>query len=182
MPDLRLPLTDKNIANVPLAADGQYRARDTELAGFFVLVGTRTKSFMIQADLRLQRQRQSIRMKVAEVGEMSAREARAKAKTFLGMIAAGVDPRTTRRGVTEPVQSSGKTTLRDAWDRYRDSQLVRKNRSERTIALCKDHLERLLIDWLDRPLIDLADAPRLVADRHEKISQVNGPAMANGVM
>jgi hypothetical protein len=54
MGDFRLPLTDKNVAGLALADKGaQYRARDTDLAGFFVLVGSRAKSFMIQADLRV---------------------------------------------------------------------------------------------------------------------------------
>ena len=65
--DLRLPLTDKNVAALPLAVGTQYVARDAELAGFFVLVGVRTKSFMIQGDLRLKGQRESTRMKIAKV-------------------------------------------------------------------------------------------------------------------
>ena len=84
MGDLRLPLTDRNVAGLPAASAGsQYRARDTELAGFFILVGSRAKSFMVQGDLRVAGRRQSIRMKVADVADLSARDARAKAKTLL---------------------------------------------------------------------------------------------------
>jgi integrase len=181
MADLRLPLTDKNVAALPAASATQYLARDTELAGFFVLVGVRTKSFMIQADLRLDGRRQSIRMKIAEVGDLNAREARAKAKTLLGAIADGVDPREKKRQPAEPKIGSV-PNLQQAWDRYRVSHLERKNRSEKTVSNYKDHVERLLVDWLDKPLSELGENPGLVAERHETITRDNGPAIANGAM
>ncbi len=183
MGDLRLPLTDKNILGLPLGQGDQYRARDTELAGFFVLVGVRTKSFMIQADLRAGGRRQTIRMKVAEVGELSTRDARAKAKALLGAIGNGVDPRDARRPAPPPMPKIGDVpTLGEAWSRYRESHLRRKKRSEITIHHYADHVERLMGDWLDTPLSELGDDPRRVADRHEAITQGNGPAMANGAM
>jgi integrase len=182
MGDLRLPLTDKNIAGLPLADKGvQYRARDTDLAGFFVLVGSRAKSFMIQADLRTGGARQSIRMKVAEAGDLSTRDARAKAKALLGSIADGIDPRAKKSAPA--LQKIGEIpTLGQAWARYKTSHLIRKNRSAKTIQNYADHVERLLKDWLDIQLSELGDQPRLVADRHEAITQKNGPAIANGAM
>jgi hypothetical protein len=181
MADLRLPLTDKNIAALPLAASAQYLARDVELAGFFLLVGIRTKSFMIQGDLRLNGQRRSIRMKVAEVGDLTARDARAKAKALLGTIANGIDPREKKRKPDQP-KTGDVPTFRQAWERYRISHLKRKNRSEKTIEHYKDHVERLFADWLDKLLSELGDNPGLVADRHETMTRENGPAMANGAM
>jgi hypothetical protein len=181
MADLRLPLTDKNIAALPLAASGQYLARDTDLAGFFLVVGIRTKSFMIQGDLRQDGQRSSIRMKVAEVGELSTRDARAKAKALLGAIADGIDPREKKRKPDQP-KIGEVPTLRQTWERYRISHLERKNRSEKTIAHYRDHVERLFAEWLDTPLSELGDNPGLVADRHETMTRENGPAMANGAM
>lgn len=183
MPDLRLPLTDKNLIGLPFAQSGQYRARDTELGGFFVLIGLRTKTFMIQADLRLDGARQSIRMKVAEVGEISAREARAKAKTLLGRIAGGEDPRPPRvRPIVAVPASQAVPTVREAWDRFRVSHLERKARSANTLRIYTDHMERLFADWLDWPLSRIGDEPRLLADRHDRISAQNGPSIANGAM
>lgn len=183
MPDLRLPLTDKNLIGLPFAPTGQYRARDTELGGFFVLIGSRTKSFMVQADLRRDGGRQSIRMKVAEVGEVSAREARGRAKALLGRIAKGEDPRPPRPEPNKPPEASGAIpTLREAWVRFRVSHLERKERSKATLRLYRDHMERLFADWLDWPLSRIGDEPRLLADRHDKISTENGPSIANGAM
>jgi hypothetical protein len=182
MGDLRLPLTDKNVMGLPPAMKGQYRARDTELAGFFVLIGARAKSFMIQADLRVGGGRQTVRMKVAEIGEMTTRDARAKAKTLLGSIADGIDPREKKRGPQDQPTVGQVPTLSQAWERYKESHLVRKNRSPKTVQNYGDHIERLFKDWLDLPLSDLGEEPRLVADRHEAITKANGPAIANGAM
>ncbi|MGA7719499.1 MAG: integrase, partial [Bradyrhizobium sp.] len=50
MADQREILTDKSIARLPSAGEKQYRVRDTELSGFFVLVGKRRKTFMAQGE------------------------------------------------------------------------------------------------------------------------------------
>jgi integrase len=181
MGDLKLPLTDKNVASLPLAPGEQYRARDTELGGFFLLVGGRKKSFMIQGDLRKAGARRSIRMKVGAAEHMSCRDARARAKELLGKIAMGIDPRPAKAGATA-TRAKGVPTLREAWERFRDGHMMRKARSPATVRHYGDHVERLLADWLDLPLSALAEEPRLVADRHDAITRENGPAIANAAM
>jgi hypothetical protein len=57
-------------------------------------------------------------MKVAEVGEMTTRDARAKAKTLLGSIADGIDPREKKRGPQDQPTVGQVPTLRQAWERY----------------------------------------------------------------
>ena len=47
MADIRILLNDKSVARLPSAASGQYRARDTELKGFYVVVGKRRKTFVV---------------------------------------------------------------------------------------------------------------------------------------
>lgn len=125
MTDLRLALTDRAIAGLQPASSGQYFARDTDLPGFMVLVGKRRKTFVAQGERRQAEQRLSVRMKIAEVGELTTRAARAKAKETLGKIANGVDPRASGQkigaetaAVDQP--SIGNPTLRIAWQRYRD--------------------------------------------------------------
>jgi hypothetical protein len=187
----RLTLTDKAIINLPFATAGQRLVRDAELPGFFVLVGKRSKTFMVQGDLRANGKRQSVRLKVGEAGELNTREARAKAKTLLGSIAKGIDPRPKKATDNESFDidcGNGREpgvngpTLRVAWARYREAHLKRKGRSEGTIANCRDHVERLMVDWLDQPLALLGDNPSLVVQRHEKITAENGPYIANGSM
>lgn len=183
----RLALSDKAIIALRLTTSGQQIVRDTELPGFFVMIGKRRKTFMAQGDLRANGKRQSVRIKIGEAGELKTREARAKAKELLGSIAKGVDPRPkTQTGGTQeneikPSNPNG-LTLRVAWTRYRDSHLKRKGRSDGTIENFRDHVERLMGDWLDQPLSVLGNDPSLVASRHERITAENGPYIANGCM
>jgi integrase len=187
---MRLALTDKAILALQFTSSGQQIVRDAELPGFFVMVGKRTKTFMVQGDLRQNGKRQSLRLKVGEVGEVRTREARAKAKALLGLIGKGVDPRPKGGEGEAPNVSTSRPegsleldlTLRAAWTRYRDAHLKRKGRSEGTIENCRDHVERLMADWLDQPLWVLGNKPNLVTARHEKITQENGPYIANGCM
>lgn len=181
MANLSLPLTDKNILGLPCTPGSQFKARDTELRGFFVLVGARTKTFYVQGDLREDGRRRSIQVKVGEVGEVSTRDARAKAKVLLGQIASGVDPSGKVRK-DAPAKIGDVPTLQEAWERYKASHLVRKNRSAKTLRNYEDHVERIFRDWLDEPLSEIGDNPRRLADKHDAITKANGPTMANGAM
>ena len=182
MANLSLPLTDKNVAGLPYAPGAQYKARDTELAGFFVVVGSRSKTYFVHGDLRQAGQRvRSVQVKVGAAGEFTAREARAKAKALLASIANGVDPSEKPR-TKAPVKIGDVPTLGEAWERYKESHLLRKKRSPKTIENYADHIERLMEDWLDTPLSELGENPGLVAAKHETISRENGPAIANGAM
>jgi hypothetical protein len=166
MADIRLTLTDKTIGGLPHAKEGQYFARDTELPGFAVLIGKRRKTFVVQGDFRKDGQRTSIRIKLVEVGDWTTQKARSHAKALLGQIAKGADPRPKNANAEDAQQGVACPTLRQAWDRYRDAHLLRKGRSEGTTENYRDHVERLMSDWLDQPLSVLGHDPALVATHH----------------
>lgn len=177
MASLQLLLTDKAIIRLPYADAGQYKARDTELGGFFVQVGKRSKTYMVEGEFWRHGVREiRAQVKLGEFGDFSTREARTKAKDALASIARGERPGEAAKPRT------GGLTLRAAWERYRDAHLIRKGRDEGTIRNYRDHMERLLPDWLDLPLSRLGLRPALVAERHEKISTENGLYIANGAM
>ncbi len=180
--DSRLLFSDRALAGIPLMAAGQRVVGDAELPGFFVLVGKTIKTFMVQGDLRADGKRQSMRVKVGEVGKLQTREARAKAKRILGAITDGVDPRPKPPGTKTVAAPSSDPTLRHAWTTYRDSHVRRKGRSEGTVASYTDHFERLLKDWLDEPLSKFGDNPGLLKQRHDQMTIDNGPYSANGAM
>src|SRR5262249_19613156 len=46
----------------------------------------------------------------------------------------------------------------------------------------RDHVERVLVDWLETPLHELGMDPARVAKKHDEITKENGPYMANGTM
>ncbi|MBI5321741.1 integrase family protein [Bradyrhizobium sp.] len=176
MADQREILTDKSIARLS-AGKKQYKVRDGELLGFFVLVGKRRKTFMAQGEFWRDGVREfTAQVKLGDFGEMTTRQARGKAKEALGAIAKGQRPGET------PKIKPGSITLRQAWERYRDAHMKRKGRSSGTIENYRDHMERLFKDWLDDPLARLGRQPNLVVEHHDKITKENGPYIANGAM
>jgi site-specific recombinase XerD len=183
MDDLRIFLTDKTIARMPIPDDGWYLARDTELKGFFVVVGKRKKTYTVQGDLRRGGKRaSSIRVSIGDTREMSTRTARAIAKEYLAQISRGQHPKPEKQSEQGDATKLAGVTLKQAWQRYLDSHLVRKGRSEKTISGYRDHVERIFVEWLDTPLHELAADPARVAQRHDDITKENGPYLANGSM
>ena len=180
MPDQRLALTEKVITRLPPPAVGQYKVRDVEVKGFYLLVGKRRRTYMVQGDLRRNGRRVStLKVSVGDAAEIGLREARAIAKTYLSEISRGNHP----KAEEEPEKAIGSTiTLKQAWQRYLEAHLRRKGRSEKTIIGYRDHVERMMKEWLDTPLFQLAEDPASVADMHDRISKENGPIQANGTM
>lgn len=139
MTDIRISLTDKAIAQLPAPKEGWYLARDKELKGFFVVIEKRRRTFTVQGDLRRGGKRaSSIRVSIGDASEMSTRAARATAKEYLAQISRGRHPKDDKHA-EEPhpvpaIAIGGRVasiTLRQAWERYLDAHLVRKNRSEK---------------------------------------------------
>jgi hypothetical protein len=92
--DVRILLNDKAIARLPTPEEGWYLARDTELKGFFVVVGKRKRTFTVQGDLRQNGKRAaSIRVTIGDTRDMSTRTARATAKDYLAQISRGQHPK-----------------------------------------------------------------------------------------
>jgi integrase len=182
MAHTRFAFSDRAIAVLPFTSSGQHIVRDKDVPGFFLLVGTRSKTFMIQGDLWANGKRRSVRVKIGEVGKVTTREARAKAKVVLGSTAGGVDPRPKPQEAPSSDPTGADPTLRQGWERYRDGHMKRKGRSAGTIENYRDHVERLMADWQDFPLSKLGRNPDLVRERHEKLTAENGRYIANGCM
>lgn len=190
MTDIRISLTDKAIAQLPAPKEGWYLARDTELKGFFVVIGKRRRTFTVQGDLRQGGKRaSSIRVSIGDASEMSTRAARATAKEYLAQISRGRHPKNDKQADgahPAPAMGIGGTfasiTLRQAWERYLEAHLMRKNRSAKTIEGYRDHVDRIFAEWLDTTLHVLATDPARVAKKHDEVTRENGPYMANGSM
>jgi hypothetical protein len=124
---------------------------------------------MIQGDLWASGKKTSVHVKIGEVGKISTREARAKAKMLLGSIADGVDPRPKPQEPPRSDPTGPGPTLRPGWERYREGHMKRKGMSAGAIENYRDHVERLMADWLDFALSKLGCNPDLVRERHEKL-------------
>jgi site-specific recombinase XerD len=188
--DVRVLLTDKVISQLPTPNEDWYLARDTDLKGFFVVVGKRKRTFAVQGDLRENGKRaSSIRVTIGDVNKITTRTARATAKEYLAQISRGKHPKPEKMRSSavvptrdEEAAASGGPTLKRAWQRYREAHLIRKGRSERTIESYRDHVERVFVEWLDTPLQELGLDPARVAKKHDDVSRENGPYIANGSM
>ncbi|RWC93539.1 MAG: DUF4102 domain-containing protein [Mesorhizobium sp.] len=198
MADIRILINDRSTSDLKTPSSGQYRARDTQLKGFHVIVGRRSKTFAVQGDLRKDGKRvASISVRIGDAETMSTREARAIAKTYLAQISKGEHPNPKAAEMpahandtsqvdggeaAQPGIAPKGVTLRQAWARYRDAHLIRKGRSEGTIEGYRDHVERLFRDWLDIPLQELGDDPGKVIAKHDEITKTHGPYISNGSM
>lgn len=60
MTGIRILINDKAVSNLKAPGSGQYRARDTQLKGFHVIVGRRSKTFAVQGDLRKDQQLEKV--------------------------------------------------------------------------------------------------------------------------
>lgn len=176
MNDLQATLNDRMIDRLALGTDERYIVRDADIPGFFVLVGARRKTFTVQGEFRKNGKRYTKRIALGTTDELTTRDARVLAKEALAKIAKGEFA-----AEEDPVAKAAEVSLREAWKRYK-AALVRKERSAATIAGYEDHVTRVLKSWLDKPLRELAEDPRMVADRHDKITQVSGPSAGNGAM
>jgi integrase len=164
-----MKLTDAKVAELPFTETGQKIVKD-ELRGFFVTVGKTTKTYSVKGDLwRGGKRVKTIKLKVGRHGEITCREARARASKMLGQIRSGED-------ISAP--KAAKLTLRSAWDDY-EQRLVTLGRSPKTITQYRDCLFRLTADWLDRSLAEIGDDLAGVSKRHRRITKERGPYMAN---
>jgi hypothetical protein len=113
---------------LPRPDNGRYIVRDTELKGFFLMVGARKRIFMVQADLRTEGKRGStIRVAIGDTTEFSTRAARAVAKEYLIQIGRGIHPKNNSKATkastvantaaNEP-EAPRSITLKEAWARY----------------------------------------------------------------
>ncbi len=183
MVEKRILLTDRAVAQLPLATIDRYKVRDSELSGFVVIVGRRRKSYTAQAEHWANGVRKSKSVLIGYAGEISARDARGQAKLLLAKIGQGnVVQSPKKKPAPQGDGVVGGVTLRQAWTRYLVAHMERKNRSPATIRSYADHVERVLVEWIDLPLRVLGENPAMVAERHDTLSEISGPSAANGAM
>uniref|UniRef100_B0T6J1 Integrase family protein n=1 Tax=Caulobacter sp. (strain K31) TaxID=366602 RepID=B0T6J1_CAUSK len=187
MSEVKIPLSDRAVLQLPPPANGRYTVRDQDLKGFSVVVGAKRKTFTVQGEFWEDGKRFAKTVSIGHAGDISVREARIKAKALLAKIVSGelqreeAEAAAAAAAMQTPVQNKG-VTLRVAWERYRTAHMERKERSEATIKGYADHVERLLADWLDTPLQEIGEDPARVAERHDRLTKENGPSAGNGAM
>jgi hypothetical protein len=164
MPTCRL--TKRTIDAIPTPAKGQVLYRDADLAGFGLRVGTRSRVFFAEAQVR----RRTVRVTIGKYGPMTPERARKLALTALSEMGEGRNPNGERK-----VKRATAMTVRDAFnDFFARRPLAASSRPnyERTIDI-------YLNDWAAKSIGEVSR--RMVLDRHRKIGEDNGLVTANNV-
>ncbi len=166
MPTLRL--TKRAIECLPLTASGQVLYRDTELVGFGVRVGSRTKAFFVEAQVA----RETVRVTLGRFGPLSPEGARKMALSTLAEMAQDIHPLVKKRALY-----AHSITLRQAFHRFFESKpgLSPSSRSGygRSASL-------YLADWADRPIREITRT--MILQRHQMLASERGAVTANNVM
>ena len=152
-------LTKTYVDATPFTDAGQQVHWDSQLKGFGLRIGTRSKSFVVQKSGK------GVKT-IGRYGVLSVAQARQRAQDILADI------------VNDRLGQAPKLTLRQATQNYVGG-MRNAGRAARSIADLEYRVENYLADWLDRPLAGIARTE--VRERHKKIGKKNGPYMANAV-
>ncbi len=152
-------LTKTYVDSIDFTSGGQELHWDSELKGFGVRIGTRSKSFVVQKSGK------GIKT-IGRYGVLTVAQARQQAHDILADI------------VNDRLGKAPRLTLRKAMHGYVRG-MKNRGRAPRSIADLEYRLENYLVDWLDRPLVGITRTE--VRERHSRIGKRNGPYMANGV-
>ncbi len=143
---------------------------DNELTGFGLLVGKKTKTYIIQR--RVSRSDKVRRIKIGRVESLTVKEARARALDIAGKLSAGID--VVQRGKDQYSEH----TIGWAFDQYHTATILRKSTRRDHIYMMKKYLS----DWMERPLSDIPNRDQARKIRNEILNRVqksNGHATAN---
>ncbi len=180
---MQTKLTERALASITLP-DGvpQIVVRDTEVTGFRAVIGRRCTTFAVEyrtvdrATGRSTKRVQVIGRQGADRGDghvWNTTTARQRALELIGKAAGGSDP---RADVRKPTSGP---TLRTAIALHLDGMRA-KERSARSIETIDREMTDYLGNWLDRPLVQISRSE--CREHHRKVSDENGPYIANRIM
>lgn len=152
----------------PLILDGAIRQRlylDTELKGFGLCVGAKTKTFFAQRDVN----GKTVRTTIGRYGIYTVSQARDAARELIMLMGKGVNPNREKEQ-----RRATSITFGDALNLHLGSN---KKRSERTLSDYRYLADQYLSDWLKRPLTEITRKD--CRERHQKIGRDSGPYVAN---
>lgn len=161
-------ITKTFVEQVPLTQKGQVAYCDTELRGFYLIVGMQAKTYVAQKDIR----GRTIRCTIGRHGHFTPEQARSIARDKLHLMAKGIDP-----NIEEKKEAIKSVTLGNALDGYLES---RSNLKARTKEDYRYYIDKYAKDWKSLVLTDISK--EMVASRHARIAKDNGAYPANKTM
>lgn len=165
---MKAKLTKRYVDSLPYSDKTEYH-QDTELAGFAVCVGKKTKRYMVNKRIN----NKLHRVPISDAALMTITEAREEAIRIMSAIMQGEDPAPKKNQVDEDELVI--PTLRECFAYFKKH----KKLSDETLKSYNRQVLTLLEDWLDLPLNDINKS--MVVKKHQKLSKAS-KAQANATM
>jgi hypothetical protein len=161
-------LTKRTIESIPFLAAGQKLYRDDQLTGFGLRVGTRSKVFFVEAQVR----RRTVRVTIGKFGPFTPELARREALKRLSEMAQGVDPNNAKR-----VEAAGFLTVAEAFEAF---FAAKPNLSPITVVNYRRTPRLYLAAWAKLPIREITR--QLVLRVHQQIAERYGAVTANNAL
>lgn len=162
-----LHLTKTAIEKIQPPVRGQVLYRDATLPGFGLRVGTKSKMYFVEGQVR----RRTVRTTIGRSDVFTPEVARRRALKVLAQMADGLNPNLERHA-----KRAATMTLQQSFDSFFERRTLAATSKEnygRSIDI-------YLNDWAAKPVAEISR--RMVLDRHRRISEQHGPVTANNVM
>lgn len=162
----KVKLTKSVVDSIPRPESGQVDYWDTELKGFGLTVGAKSKTYFVW-------RRVNGKLRKTVIGrhnEIPIQKAREQAAELLVEMRKGINPNDKKK-----VPFERTITLRKAYDEY----VKIRTPKETTVVNDKSLLRTHLSDWLDNPLADITKD--MVSKRHRELRDKKGNHTANNV-
>ncbi|MDB5491908.1 MAG: phage integrase family protein [Micavibrio sp.] len=156
------------VDQVPYTEKGQIIYADRDLAGFYLIVGLRTKTYAAQRDIA----GRTIRVNIGRHGHFTPEEARKIAKDKLYLMSLGVNP-----NEEEAQQRAKSITLEKVLESY---FVTRKSLKPRTKTDYQYYFDSHLGDWKHKVITEISKD--MIGARHAHIAERSGPTTANKTM
>ena len=164
-------LTESLVQNHEFVSTGQILLFEEKQSGFGLAVGKMRKSYIAQTKVKVNGKWQTKRRVVGDASTTTTKAARVLAVEAIAQLKAG----------TEQNPKADEITLGEGWTHYRKN-LIRKNRSARTIEGYASHMKLHLTRWYNKTLIELSQNTKEIADFHDELTERRGKYCANGVL
>jgi integrase len=159
-----MKISKTSVSNLPFAESGQVIYWDTELAGFGVRVGSKTKTYIAQKRV----EGRTVRAKIGASSHVTAEQARKMAVEKLFQMTQGKDVNQIKKD-----KKSDHVTLEIAFNDYLETRSLK----ERTIKDYKRSMKVAFKDWRKKKITDISR--EMVSKRHKKLGETMGEAQAN---
>lgn len=160
-------LTKRNIDAIEPPRAGQVLYRDATLPGFGLRVGTKSKMFFAEGQVR----RRTVRTSIGRYGVFTPEVARRRALKILAEMADGRNPNEERR-----VARAATMTLQQSFDSFFERRSLATTSKENY----RRSIDIYLNDWAAKPIAEIGR--RMVLDKHRRVAEQHGPITANNVM